>query len=44
MPPNNLELMHYYIGRKVWLAEPDAIPARIAPYVVQGSNRTPRMN
>ena len=29
---NNLELIHYYKDRKVWLVEPDAIPARIAPY------------
>jgi hypothetical protein len=29
---DNLELMHYYEDRKVWLVEPDAIPARISPY------------
>jgi hypothetical protein len=29
---NNLELMHYYKSRTVWLVEPDAIPARISPY------------
>jgi hypothetical protein len=33
---DNLKLMHYYDGRKVWLAEPDAIPARISPYVIPG--------
>jgi len=33
---DNLELMRYYNDRKVWLAEPDAIPARIAPYVIPG--------
>ncbi len=29
---DNLELIHYYQDRKVWLVEPDAIPARITPY------------
>jgi hypothetical protein len=29
---NNLELMHYYPERKVWLVEPDTIPATISPY------------
>jgi hypothetical protein len=29
---DNMELIHYYAGRKVWLVEPDAIPARISPY------------
>jgi hypothetical protein len=31
---NNLELIHYYHGRKVWLVEPDALPASISPYPV----------
>ena len=31
---DNLELIHYYKGRKVWLVEPDAIPARITPYPI----------
>jgi hypothetical protein len=31
---DNLELIHYYRGRQVWLVEPDAIPARIEPYPV----------
>jgi hypothetical protein len=30
--PHNLELMHYYPGRKVWLVEPDNNPAAVAPY------------
>ncbi len=30
--PDNLELIRYYGDRKVWLVEPDAIPARITPY------------
>jgi hypothetical protein len=29
---NNLELMHYYRNRKVWLVEPDAKPAALVPY------------
>jgi hypothetical protein len=29
---DNVELVHYYRDRKVWLVEPDAIPARISPY------------
>ncbi|MEI9968542.1 MAG: hypothetical protein WDM87_07950 [Terracidiphilus sp.] len=29
---DNLELTQYYRGRRVWLVEPDAIPARISPY------------
>jgi hypothetical protein len=31
-PAGNTELIRYYNDRKVWLAEPDAMPARIAPY------------
>ncbi len=29
---DNSELIHYYRSRKVWLVEPDAIPARMSPY------------
>ncbi len=29
---NNLELIHYYHDRKVWLVEPDTLPASISPY------------
>lgn len=29
---DNLELLHYYGGRKAWLVEPDAMPAKISPY------------
>jgi hypothetical protein len=29
---DNVELTQYYGGRRVWLVEPDAIPARISPY------------
>jgi hypothetical protein len=31
---DNLELIHYYQNRKVWLVEPDAMPPRISPYPV----------
>jgi len=33
-PADNMELIHYYAQRKVWLVEPDAIPARVSPYPV----------
>ncbi|MGA2570535.1 MAG: hypothetical protein ABSF23_08460 [Terracidiphilus sp.] len=33
-PADNLELIHYYGDRKVWLVEPDAMPARLSPYPV----------
>lgn len=36
-PNDNQELIRYYGNRKVWLVEPDAIPARIAPYPMQES-------
>jgi hypothetical protein len=29
---DNLELTQYYRGRRAWLVEPDATPARISPY------------
>jgi hypothetical protein len=31
---NNLELIHYYRNRQVWLVEPDAMPARISAYPI----------
>jgi hypothetical protein len=31
---DNLELIHYYRNRQVWLVEPDATPARISPYPI----------
>jgi hypothetical protein len=31
-PEDNLELIHYYANRKVWLAEPDTTPAKLLPY------------
>jgi hypothetical protein len=34
---NNLELIHYYKDRKVWLVQPDLQPAGIAPYPLPGS-------
>jgi hypothetical protein len=33
---DNLELMRYYGDRKVWLVEPDAMPAGIEPYEDSG--------
>jgi hypothetical protein len=33
-PADNKQLIQYYAGRKVWLVEPDAIPARISAYPV----------
>jgi hypothetical protein len=29
---HNLELMHYYANRTVWLVEPDSLPAAVLPY------------
>jgi hypothetical protein len=34
--PNNLELIHYYKDRKVWLVEPDHQPATMSPYPIPG--------
>ncbi|MGD1061654.1 MAG: hypothetical protein ABR860_00210 [Terracidiphilus sp.] len=31
---DNLELIHYYQNRKVWLVEPDLTPARVSPYAI----------
>ncbi len=31
-PVDNEELIHHYANRKVWLVEPDAIPAKVSPY------------
>jgi hypothetical protein len=33
---NNLELIHYYRDRRVWLVEPDVIPARVTEYPKDG--------
>ena len=30
---HNLELLHYYMNRKVWLVEPDSLPATVLPYL-----------
>jgi hypothetical protein len=32
---DNLELIHYYHDRKVWLVEPDEQPATVSPYPMQ---------
>ena len=32
--PHNLELIGYYANRKVWLVEPDSLPAAVSPYPV----------
>jgi hypothetical protein len=31
---DNLELIRYYQNRKVWLVEPDLMPARVSPYAI----------
>jgi hypothetical protein len=31
---HNLELMHFYANRKVWLVEPDSLPAAVLPYPI----------
>jgi hypothetical protein len=33
---NDLELIHYYRDRKVWLVQPDKQPTEISPYTVSG--------
>jgi len=33
-PADNQELLDYYRGRKVWLVEPDSIPAVVTPFPV----------
>ena len=33
-PTYNSELLHYYANRKVWLVEPDSIPAVVSPYML----------
>jgi hypothetical protein len=33
---NDLELIHYYKDRKVWLVQPDKQPAEISPYTLSG--------
>jgi hypothetical protein len=34
---HNLELMHYYSDRKVWLVQPDSVPAKVSPYTMPGN-------
>jgi hypothetical protein len=31
---NDLELIHYYEDRKVWLVQPDTTPAQVSPYTL----------
>jgi hypothetical protein len=31
---HNVELMHYYANREVWLVEPDSLPANVLPYSI----------
>jgi hypothetical protein len=33
---DNLELLQFYKDRKVWLVEPDCLPAKVSPYSVPG--------
>ncbi len=35
---DNLQLIHYYGNRNVWLVEPDLMPARITPYPATEQN------
>lgn len=35
-PVDNLELIHYYANRKVWLVEPDANSVKVLPYPAPG--------
>ncbi len=37
-PAENLELIRYYPGRKVWLVEADQNPVRVSPYPDPGEN------
>ena len=37
---NNLELIHYYQGRQVWLVQPDTHPAEVSSYPVPEQERT----
>ena len=39
---DNLELIRYYPNRKVWLVEPDKIPAQVSPYPLPGNAAHPR--
>jgi hypothetical protein len=34
----NLELIHYYKDRKVWLVQPDMSPAKVSPYPMPASD------
>jgi len=33
-PAENLDLIHYYKGRTVWLVQPDKYPAALTPYTI----------
>lgn len=35
-PSENLELLHYYEDRTVWLVQPDTQPAQLSPYPIPG--------
>jgi hypothetical protein len=35
-PANDLELIHYYKDRRVWLVQPDMRPAQISQYALSG--------
>lgn len=36
-PVSDREFLNYYRDRKVWLVEPDAVPAKLSPYPIVGS-------
>jgi hypothetical protein len=37
-PEKNLELIHYFKDRKVWLVEPDVLTPSLSPYTGEAGN------
>jgi hypothetical protein len=40
----NLELIHYYRDRKVWLVQPDSPSMELSPYPMASSGQAPLEN